>query len=186
MKQKGKLNEKVKADEEEPFKVGTVLFSAGDNKSSDVWDDSDLIDHWDRNIEIYRNRYSKQPQVVTEDPPFQQDRRHKVQAGNIKKPVLHKKQRQHGYQSQISNAHATSSKSKEAESSKQKIPIIEQTLSAAMPPMPPMPSNQDDLSNLIMAWYYCGYYTGLYQAQKKPQQSDCGESEKNRFPFSST
>lgn len=32
MKQKGKLNEKVKADEEEPFKVGTVLFSAGDNK----------------------------------------------------------------------------------------------------------------------------------------------------------
>lgn len=23
-------------------------------KSSDVWDDSDLIDHWDRNIEIYR------------------------------------------------------------------------------------------------------------------------------------
>ncbi|KAI9025931.1 hypothetical protein CLU79DRAFT_743790 [Phycomyces nitens] len=42
-----------------------------------------------------------------------------------------------------------------------------------MPPMPPMPqransSAQDDemLSNLMMAWYYSGYYTGLYQARR--------------------
>ncbi|KAL0090105.1 hypothetical protein J3Q64DRAFT_1728346 [Phycomyces blakesleeanus] len=42
-----------------------------------------------------------------------------------------------------------------------------------MPPMPPMPqrsngSSQDDemLSNLMMAWYYSGYYTGLYQARR--------------------
>lgn len=24
-------------------------------------------------------------------------------------------------------------------------------------------SNVEELSNLIMAWYYCGYYTGIYQ-----------------------
>lgn len=23
----------------------------------------------------------------------------------------------------------------------------------------------EDLSNLMMAWYYCGYYTGLYQVR---------------------
>ncbi|KAG0341054.1 hypothetical protein BG004_006172 [Podila humilis] len=38
-------------------------------------------------------------------------------------------------------------------------------------PMPPsMPSGGPDdetLSNLMMAWYFSGYYTGLYQAQRK-------------------
>ncbi|KAF9419978.1 hypothetical protein BGZ94_009270 [Podila epigama] len=43
-----------------------------------------------------------------------------------------------------------------------------------VPPVPPMPTGQasagvDDevLGNLIMAWYFSGYYTGLYQAQRR-------------------
>ncbi|KAG0085823.1 hypothetical protein BGZ93_000439 [Podila epicladia] len=43
-----------------------------------------------------------------------------------------------------------------------------------MPPPPPMPmtgtnAGPDDetLSNLMMAWYFSGYYTGLYQAQRR-------------------
>lgn len=37
---------------------------------------------------------------------------------------------------------------------------------AQVPPPPPpgLPQNNEALSNLIMAWYYAGYYTGLYQA----------------------
>ncbi|KAI9265383.1 hypothetical protein EDC94DRAFT_54640 [Helicostylum pulchrum] len=35
----------------------------------------------------------------------------------------------------------------------------------AVPPPPPPPVQQDNeaLSNLMMAWYYAGYYTGVYQ-----------------------
>lgn len=34
----------------------------------------------------------------------------------------------------------------------------------AVPPVPPIMNRDDEgLSNLIMAWYYAGYYTGLYQ-----------------------
>lgn len=44
----------------------------------------------------------------------------------------------------------------------------------SMPMMPPMPGSfaggssmdEEALSNLIMAWYYSGYYTGLYQASQ--------------------
>ncbi|KAF9216290.1 hypothetical protein BGZ59_010341 [Podila verticillata] len=45
-----------------------------------------------------------------------------------------------------------------------------------LPPMPPMPnsgtsgSDDDTLSNLMMAWYFSGYYTGLYQAQRQRRQ----------------
>lgn len=45
-----------------------------------------------------------------------------------------------------------------------------------LPPMPPMPmsgtseSNDDTLSNLMMAWYFSGYYTGLYQAQRQRER----------------
>ncbi|KAI8638477.1 hypothetical protein BD408DRAFT_446774, partial [Parasitella parasitica] len=36
------------------------------------------------------------------------------------------------------------------------------------PPLPPVPSQDNEaLSNLIMAWYYAGYYTGLYQAKQR-------------------
>ncbi|KAI9486682.1 MAG: hypothetical protein EXX96DRAFT_550083 [Benjaminiella poitrasii] len=36
------------------------------------------------------------------------------------------------------------------------------------PPVPPMMSQNDEaLSNLIMSWYYAGYYTGLYQANNR-------------------
>lgn len=33
------------------------------------------------------------------------------------------------------------------------------------PPPPGLPQNNEALSNLIMAWYYAGYYTGLYQVR---------------------
>ncbi|KAL9547139.1 hypothetical protein MBANPS3_006320 [Mucor bainieri] len=42
----------------------------------------------------------------------------------------------------------------------------------APPQLPAMPSgsdSQEDLSNLMMAWYYCGYYTGLYQGQQQQE-----------------
>lgn len=36
---------------------------------------------------------------------------------------------------------------------------------APMPTLPMMPQDNEGLSNLIMAWYYAGYYTGLYQVK---------------------
>ncbi|KAI7888084.1 uncharacterized protein EV154DRAFT_518629 [Mucor mucedo] len=38
---------------------------------------------------------------------------------------------------------------------------------APAPPPPPMMGQDEGLSNLMMAWYYAGYYTGLYQAGQR-------------------
>ncbi|ORZ02755.1 hypothetical protein BCR43DRAFT_482108 [Syncephalastrum racemosum] len=38
---------------------------------------------------------------------------------------------------------------------------------AAAPGIPSLPTDNQDLSNLIMAWYYAGYYTGYYQGARR-------------------
>ncbi|KAI9250099.1 hypothetical protein EDC94DRAFT_663735 [Helicostylum pulchrum] len=147
MDRSGKTNKTNREEDEDPFKIGTVLFSAGGNNAKDVWDDSDLIDHWDRNIEVFRSRYSNQPQEQTDndDPPFQQTKRNKTQAGHItkKKPVLRKKlNMQHSYQSQTSNTLPSVNKESSQEIPSQSINEQPASFTPVMPPMPPMPSNQ--------------------------------------------
>lgn len=40
-------------------------------------------------------------------------------------------------------------------------------------------SIQDEvLKNLMMSWYYAGYYTGLYEGQQKVVQNSMGEGGK--------
>ncbi|KAG1143010.1 hypothetical protein G6F37_008387 [Rhizopus arrhizus] len=95
--------------------VGTVIFSSGQTKHDEFWDDSELIEHWDKTVELYRTAF-KQP---AEDHETNQDR---------ETPVIN---------SNFDSSFKTTSSGTE----------------------------QDDFSNLIMAWYYAGYYTGLYQSK---------------------
>ncbi|RPA79903.1 hypothetical protein BJ508DRAFT_415704 [Ascobolus immersus RN42] len=48
---------------------------------------------------------------------------------------------------------------------------------AAVPQPPPFPfmpgtnlAENEEMKNLMMAWYYAGYYTGLHEGQQKAQQ----------------
>lgn len=157
----GKNNQsKQKSD---PYKVGTVLFTAGDTKNDDAWDDSELIEHWDQNVEAFRKMYSSESrEAEEEESPFRHTLR-KTNSGHIsKKPVTRKTKKAplpkevpyHDYYNTQSN-------------SQQEIPPpAAASQSSFLPPMPPLPTSQEELSNLIMAWYYCGYYTGIYQAQR--------------------
>jgi hypothetical protein len=42
---------------------------------------------------------------------------------------------------------------------------------AVAPPPGPGVVGDDDLSNLLMAWYYSGYYTGYYQVRSRTRPS---------------
>ncbi|KAI8375454.1 hypothetical protein BD560DRAFT_392355 [Blakeslea trispora] len=101
--------------------IGTVLYTQGDAKHEDIWDDTELIEHWDRSIEAYRQMQSSQ----NNQPPFQ----HKI----VKKTPMKKK----------------------------KAPVLNKIKSENKAAV----LNQD-FSNMVMAWYYSGYYTGLYQAKR--------------------
>ncbi|KAI8359869.1 hypothetical protein EDC96DRAFT_513468 [Choanephora cucurbitarum] len=95
--------------------IGTVLYTQGDAKHEDIWDDTELIEHWDRSIEAYRQMQSTQGNK----------QKHKVVKKTKRKPPMHKPKPEY---------HAT--------------------------------ALDQDFSNMIMSWYYSGYYTGLYQANK--------------------
>ncbi|GAN01577.1 hypothetical protein MAM1_0009d01010 [Mucor ambiguus] len=149
-------------EEEQELAIGTVIFTAGDAKQqADCWDDSELIDHWDKTVEAYRKQCLNQSEDSTTDPPYHQKRiSHKTNQGHIakSKPLPRKKilpASKPALRKSIDTAiHAND------------------TANVAPPPSPPLPAmpsgsqNQEDLSNLMMAWYYCGYYTGLYQVRR--------------------
>ncbi|OBZ84008.1 hypothetical protein A0J61_07949 [Choanephora cucurbitarum] len=69
--------------------IGTVLYTQGDAKHEDIWDDTELIEHWDRSIEAYRQMQSTQG-----NKPIQQ--KHKVVKKTPKrKPPTHKPKPEH-------------------------------------------------------------------------------------------
>ncbi|ORE10153.1 hypothetical protein BCV72DRAFT_200250 [Rhizopus microsporus var. microsporus] len=37
--------------------TGTVLFAAGQMKHDEFWDDTELIEHWDKTVELYKVEY---------------------------------------------------------------------------------------------------------------------------------
>ncbi|KAI8882921.1 hypothetical protein K501DRAFT_285603 [Backusella circina FSU 941] len=114
----------MKGKKNTSIEVGTVLFSANDNKNNkDFWDDSELIEHWDRTVQQYRKSIDNK----------QKQKRKTILKKTTAKPV------------------------------KQTKPI-KQTETT------PLMNGDDSLSNLIMSWYYAGYYTALYQSQQQQQQ----------------
>ncbi|KAI8983634.1 hypothetical protein BDB01DRAFT_791541 [Pilobolus umbonatus] len=133
-------HKKHKAMKENKPEIGSVLFSAGDTLHEDEWDDTELIDHWDKNVEQYRRLYSKQSGSST-DPPFQQSKKEQsVGTNNAKK-------------------HKKAVREPERVNTQPKKPSpLHQHANRVSP-------DEDNLSNLIMSWYYCGYYTGIYQVQ---------------------
>ncbi|CAO0799872.1 unnamed protein product [Mucor circinelloides] len=143
-------------EEEEELAIGTVIFTAGDAKA-DYWDDSELIDHWDKTVEAYRKQCLDQSEHLVTDPPYHQKKMsHKTKQGHItkSKPAPRKNIQSTSHSALRKGTHTnTFAKAKE------------QHAPPHLPAMPTGSDNQEDLSNLMMAWYYCGYYTGLYQGQ---------------------
>ncbi|KAK4509246.1 Aldo_ket_red domain-containing protein [Mucor velutinosus] len=147
--------------EQEELAIGTVIFTAGDAKQqADCWDDSELIDHWDRTVEAYRRQCLGQSKSSTVDPPYHQKKiSHKTKQGHIaKSKALPRKKILPASKPALRKDIDTA------------IHANDTTHVPPPPQLPAMPggsNNQEDLSNLMMAWYYCGYYTGLYQGQQQ-------------------
>ncbi|KAL4212021.1 hypothetical protein AB4K20DRAFT_1890056 [Rhizopus microsporus] len=112
--------------------TGTVLFAAGQMKHDEFWDDTELIEHWDKTVELYRSQYSN----VKEKAETETKGKRKKKA--LEEDIPKKKKVRHTTIKDISQPNPTKTTTAE-----------------------------EDLSNLIMAWYYAGYYTALYSEQHK-------------------
>ncbi|CEG69839.1 hypothetical protein RMATCC62417_05840 [Rhizopus microsporus] len=128
--------------------TGTVLFAAGQMKHDEFWDDTELIEHWDKTVELYRSQYSNvKEKTETETKGYEYimnvyiscllyDRKRKKEA--LEEDIPKKKKVRHTTIKDTSKSSPTETTTAEG-----------------------------DLSNLIMAWYYAGYYTALYSKQHK-------------------
>ncbi|KAI9261118.1 hypothetical protein BY458DRAFT_515890 [Sporodiniella umbellata] len=56
---------------------GTIIFTSGQNRKSDFWDDSELIDHWDKTVELYRNQLSNNKRENPQNSEFPRTKRKK-------------------------------------------------------------------------------------------------------------
>ncbi|CEG69838.1 hypothetical protein RMATCC62417_05840 [Rhizopus microsporus] len=112
--------------------TGTVLFAAGQMKHDEFWDDTELIEHWDKTVELYRSQYSN----VKEKTETETKGKRKKEA--LEEDIPKKKKVRHTTIKDTSKSSPTETTTAEG-----------------------------DLSNLIMAWYYAGYYTALYSKQHK-------------------
>ncbi|KAI8643159.1 hypothetical protein BD408DRAFT_431720 [Parasitella parasitica] len=170
------MSRDIPADKDE-LAIGTVIFTAGDTKQqADYWDDSELIDHWDKTVEAYRKQSSSQTEQVATDPPYHKRKAeygygygNKFRQGHVtkKQPSLPKKI--------VQTSRPALRKEFESNARQQGSIPTTNTLTNAqgnygcccnIVKSHSENINLDDLSNLMMAWYYCGYYTGLHQGQQ--------------------
>ncbi|KAG0177450.1 hypothetical protein DFQ29_004820 [Apophysomyces sp. BC1021] len=133
-------------------KIGDTIYTAGDSKDDDIWDDTELIAHWDNAVEEYRRQFGKETK-----PPFSNIRETNEAFSSTEKEVR------------------SAGKTTKQTGQPNEMPQQTYQQDTCYPPPPPpthsgynTPSpisglDDEQFSRLIMAWYYSGYYTGYYQ-----------------------
>ncbi|KAJ5810991.1 hypothetical protein N7447_010507 [Penicillium robsamsonii] len=140
---------------------------------AEVWDDSALVQSWDDAVEEYQHYWSIHAKGENVEDIL------KEAEGTVVTPAVH-----HGDSERTKAAQDDAIKPDDENIS---ITIDEQTSksapepsqpvdgsnSAASTPVIPMPHavtanvQDESLKNLMMSWYYAGYYTGLHEGQQQ-------------------
>ncbi|KAI6886778.1 hypothetical protein KC360_g2293 [Hortaea werneckii] len=140
-----------------------------DLSHEEVWDDSDLVKSWNEALAEYKKYHSlaakgeKVDLVLDEAEEKPHDAsaeaRENVAAANTA-----------AFEANPVEDPATSGV--EASQSHQTQTQSSTTVGGGMVPQALMNSVQDEgLKNMMMSWYYAGYYTGLYEGQQKAYAS---------------
>ncbi|GAN04339.1 hypothetical protein MAM1_0061c03799 [Mucor ambiguus] len=134
----------------------------------------DLGDVFDSGLKLPKKRKLPVELPDTNLPP----RRRNVQIDIEEEEEEQNEEEQYENQEQVEQeAHSYENTSKKArhQDNQQEYYYQDHHYDAAAPPPPPAPpmplsmpaQDNEAFSNLIMSWYYAGYYTGLYQARQR-------------------
>ncbi|KAG2229669.1 hypothetical protein INT48_008901 [Thamnidium elegans] len=151
--------------------------------------DVDVIDYWQTSLSSYKKHHEQDIQVesdkvtgdILDNLPIKEGVRlvdEQVETEPVKVSIKRKEITQEAAQvgnwSVVEEEEEEIEKEEKEEEEEEKECIGEEEPSVKKPrynpsvpaPAPPPPVQQDNeaLSNLMMAWYYAGYYTGVYQA----------------------
>ncbi|KAI6800826.1 hypothetical protein KC356_g3070 [Hortaea werneckii] len=140
-----------------------------DLSHEEVWDDSDLVKSWNEALAEYKKYHSlaakgeKVDLVLdkAEGKPHDAstEARENVAAANTAASEANPVEDQAASGVEASQSHQTQTQTSTA-------------VGGGMMPQALMNSVQDEgLKNMMMSWYYAGYYTGLYEGQQKAYAS---------------
>ncbi|KAL3480013.1 hypothetical protein BJX99DRAFT_221096 [Aspergillus californicus] len=139
----------------------------------EIWDDSALVQSWDDAVEEYQQYHSIHAKGENVEDVL---RAAEAEAASDAGPALTWAQVEDDdmADADAEPAVAETHVPQAANNSTQKLaqPVIEQGAAWTAPPAPPVsnpafpPGKDEGLKNLMMAWYYAGYYTALYEGQQ--------------------
>ncbi|KAL4767658.1 hypothetical protein BDW60DRAFT_145842 [Aspergillus nidulans var. acristatus] len=148
----------------------------------EIWDDSALVQSWDEAVEEYKLYHSIAARGENvEDVLREAETAAEAEAGPSmswaqveKDDVMADVNAADSVQPAAAPAETHGMQTQEAAGSEQ-VKQQQEPAAAAGPqaqaptmPYPAFPQTQDEgLKNLMMAWYYAGYYTALYQEQQR-------------------
>ncbi|KAI8149376.1 hypothetical protein BJV82DRAFT_121655 [Fennellomyces sp. T-0311] len=124
--------------------VGDVIYTVGDSKKEDVWDDTELIEHWEVAMEEYRAIQGQSKDT----PPYGTS--YNAEAAEERQQP--KKRLRVAKDSKKKNVNSTGPSS---------------APNSVLQTQNQNDTEQDDFTRLLMSWYYAGYYTGYYQGQSR-------------------
>ncbi|KAK1139583.1 hypothetical protein N8T08_000656 [Aspergillus melleus] len=159
----------------------------------EIWDDSALVQSWDEAVDEYKLYHSIQAkgenvedvlreaeaaELTPDDAPGQEDPDDKVadvpmetagEEGAAVGDVSEAAQPPIGESSKSSNG--AQNASFETQSTEANPLASGTSLGAAMPHAALSQVQDEGLKNLMMSWYFAGYYTGLYEGQQRANQN---------------
>ncbi|PBP21687.1 putative Survival motor neuron-like protein 1 [Diplocarpon rosae] len=143
----------------------------GNASHSQIWDDSALVDSWNDALEEYKKYHSVKAQDENVEQLFKEDQDSRDRIGGD----VHIEEGESSEQP-IKSPRARKQESGDTAeidicSQDQSVSVAEGRSAMNQSPGPPQhligQVKDEGLKNLLMSWYYAGYYTGLYEGQKQ-------------------
>lgn len=135
-----------------------------------AWDDSVLINSWDEALNEYKKYYSIQAQGKRLEDVLSKEelRQLKEEHGDLIEEV--ETRSTYADQDEAGTAQAEEPTTSEPQSHTAETAVAPQhdaSLGASMPQALLGSVQDENLKNLMMSWYYAGYYTGLHAGQQQ-------------------
>ncbi|KAK5138293.1 hypothetical protein LTR08_003354 [Meristemomyces frigidus] len=141
-------------------------------KHEEVWDDSALVNSWNEALSEYKKYHSlaaKGEKVNVTLDRVEEDITDVVASQAVDEEKEEKPKHDHD-QPAMTNGHAIYSKPERPATSPTEAHQVPNA--PTMLPQALLNTVQDEgMRNLMMSWYYAGYYTGLYEGQQKAYAS---------------
>ncbi|KAL2073156.1 hypothetical protein VTL71DRAFT_10480 [Oculimacula yallundae] len=151
------------------------MASNGNISHSQIWDDSSLVDSWNEALEEYKKYHSiKARGENVEDVVGRAGSKSNQRLKNV--DPEEDEVNDHSVQ-EDSRAKETATEETadiDIRSHEENVPVVEPSESSnRSPPVPQHLIGQvhdEGLKNLLMSWYYAGYYTGLHEGKQSATQ----------------